>query len=215
VPRERLVVTYNGVGCDFRPVPIDDARRRLRETLNVEGPYALFLGKLEPRKNVMRLLEAFAKFRHDTGSDTRLLLAGNRTSVTPAIGAQIERLGLAEAVIQPGYVPTDLLAALYSAARMFLLPSLWEGFGIPIVEAMACGTPVLTSNVTCLPEIAGDAALIVDPTSTDSMADGLAELDGSEELRRTLVARGFERARQFSWENSARDTLAAYERVLN
>ena len=118
-------------------------------------------------------------------------------------------------MIQPGYVPSNLLPSLYSAARMFLLPSLWEGFGIPVVEAMACGTPVLTSNVTCLPEIAGEAAVIVDPTSTSSMAEGIARLDASDELRRTLVARGFERARRFSWESSARDTLAAYERVMS
>jgi len=215
VPRERLAVTYNGVGSDFHPVPIDEARRRLREALNIDGPYALFLGKLEPRKNVMRLLEAFARFRRDTGSDTKLLLAGNRTAVTPSIGAQIERLGLADAVVQPGYVPSGMLADLYSAARMFLLPSLWEGFGIPIVEAMACGTPVLTSNVTCLPEIAGGAAVIVDPASTSSIAEGLAQLDGSDDLRRSLVARGFERARQFSWKGSARETLAAYERVMH
>ena len=140
---------------------------------------------------------------------------GNRTAVTPSIGAQIERLGLADAVVQPGYVPSGMLADLYSAARMFLLPSLWEGFGIPIVEAMACGTPVLTSNVTCLPEIAGGAAVIVDPASTSSIAEGLAQLDGSDDLRRSLVARGFERARQFSWASSARETLAAYERVMH
>lgn len=213
VERERLAVAYNGVSPRLQPLAATAASQRVREELGVEGPYALFVGKLEPRKNVMRLLEAFAKFRHDTRSSTRLLLAGNRTAVTPAIERQIARLGLAEAVIQPGYVPFDMLAPLYSAARMFLLPSLWEGFGIPVVEAMACGAPVLTSSVTCLPEIAGDAAVIVDPHSTDSIAEGIAQLDASEDLRRTLVQRGFERARLFTWENSARHTRAAYARM--
>jgi glycosyltransferase involved in cell wall biosynthesis len=175
----------------------------------------LFVGKLEPRKNVMRLLEAFARFKRNTRSDTRLLLAGNRTLVTPAIERQIADLGIGDAVIQPGYVPSDLLTPLYSASRMFLLPSLWEGFGIPIVEAMACGTPVLTSNVTCLPEIAGHAAVIVDPHSTDSIAEGIAELDASQGLRATLIERGFERARLFTWDNSARSTRAAYERMVH
>lgn len=215
VPRDRLAVTYNGVGSRFRPTPAVDARRRIAAELGVTFPYALFLGKLEPRKNVMRLIEAFARFRRETGSDTRLLLAGHRTSVTPAIERAIERFALREAVVQVGYVPSDLLPILYSGARMFLFPSLWEGFGIPVIEAMACGTPVLTSNVTCLPEIVGDAAVIVDPTSVDRIAEGIARLDESETLRTTLVGRGYARARLFTWENSARATLDAYEQVLH
>jgi glycosyltransferase involved in cell wall biosynthesis len=211
VPREKLAITYNGVSPRFAPIDPDVARARVAEALKIDCPYALFVGKLEPRKNVMRLLEAFARFRTQTGSDTRLLLAGNRTGVTPAIERQIARHRLDDAVMLPGYVPDDLLTSLYSAARMFLLPSLWEGFGIPVVEAMACGAPVLTSNVTCLPEIAGDAAVIVDPTSADSIAEGIASLDSSETLRQTLRQRGFDRARLFTWERSAQATLAAYQ----
>ncbi|MDQ3149741.1 MAG: glycosyltransferase family 4 protein, partial [Chloroflexota bacterium] len=213
IGRERLAVAHNGVSARFHPVPAAAAREQIREALNIEGPYALFVGKLEPRKNVMRLLEAFSRFRRDTGSETKLLLAGNRTAVTPKIDALIDRLGLRDSVLRPGYVSSDLLAPLYSGARMFLLPSLWEGFGIPIVEAMACGTPVLTSNVTCLPEIAGDAAVIVDPESPDSIAEGIARLDGSEDLRRRLGASGLQRARLFTWDNSARRTLAVYEEM--
>jgi glycosyltransferase involved in cell wall biosynthesis len=213
VEHERLAVSYNGVSPRFRPVPIDVAAARVRDELKIDGPYALFVGKLEPRKNVMRLLEAFAQFRRETGSDTRLLLAGNRTTVTPAIEAQIARLDLGDAVVQPGYVPADLLTSLYSAARMFLLPSLWEGFGIPIVEAMACGTPVLTSTATCLPEVAGDAAVTVDPHSAASIAEGIARLDRSEQLRQQMIHRGLARARLFTWENSARQTRSAYERM--
>jgi glycosyltransferase involved in cell wall biosynthesis len=215
VERERLAVAHNGVSARFRLVAPADARARIREELHVDGPYALFVGKLEPRKNVTRLLEAFALFRRETKSETKLLLAGNRTAVTPAIEAQIDRLGLQDAVVQPGYVRSELLASLYSGARMFLLPSLWEGFGIPIVEAMTCGTPVLTSSATCLPEIAGDAAVIVDPESVDGIADGIARLDSSEELRRTLIARGLERARMFTWAGSARSTLAVYQEMTS
>ena len=214
VDRERLAVAHNGVSARFQPVAPAEARQRIRGEMDIDAPYALFVGKLEPRKNVMRLLEAFALFRRDTGSETKLLLAGNRTAVTPAIDAQIARLGLQNIVIQPGYVRSELLASLYSGARMFLLPSLWEGFGIPIVEAMTCGTPVLTSNVTCLPEIAGDAAIIVNPESAASIAEGIARLDGSDDLRRSLTERGHERARLFTWDRSARTTLAVYQRMM-
>jgi glycosyltransferase involved in cell wall biosynthesis len=213
VPRDRLAVTYNGVAQRFQPEPIDRAQRLVRDEVGIEGPYALFLGKIEPRKNVMRMLEAFALFRKETRSDTRLVMAGHRTAVTPAVEQLITRLNIADAVVHTGYVPAHALTSLYSAARMFLFPSLWEGFGIPIIEAMACGTPVLTSNVTCLPEVAGDAAVIVNPQSTHSIAEGIAQLDESQELRQKLVARGFERARFFTWENSARKTLQAYEGI--
>jgi glycosyltransferase involved in cell wall biosynthesis len=215
VERDRLAIAYNGVSPAFRPIDRSTAASQVRDQLGVDGPYALFVGKLEPRKNVMRLLDAFARFKRETQSDTRLLLAGNRTRVTPAIERQIAGLGIEDAIIQPGYVPSELLAPLYSAARMFLLPSLWEGFGIPIVEAMACGTPVLTSNATCLPEIAGNAAVIVDPHSEESIAEGIARLDTSAQLRDALRARGLERAGLFTWENSARHTRAAYERMVH
>jgi glycosyltransferase involved in cell wall biosynthesis len=210
IPRARLAVAYNGVSPRFQPVPAAEAQRRVREELKLDGPYALFVGKLEPRKNVVRLLEGFAQFRKDTGSETRLMLAGNRTGMTPAIEQLIARLDLGDAVVQPGYVPGELLTSMYSAARMFLLPSIWEGFGIPIVEAMACGTPVLTSSATCLPEVAGDAAVIVDPHSVPSIAEGIATLDASADLRATLRERGFTRARMFTWDNSAKATLDAY-----
>ncbi len=213
VPLDRLAVAYNGVGAGFRPVPPERARVLARERLGIDYPYLLFLGKLEPRKNVIRLIEAYAKFRRDTGSDARLLLAGHRTAVTPEIQGCIERLNLQGYVVQPGYVSSADLPLLYSAAQMFLFPSLWEGFGIPLIEAMACGAPVLTSNVSCLPEIAGDAAVIVDPWKVDSIADGIARIHSSDTTG--MVRRGFERARQFTWEGSARSTLAAYARLAS
>lgn len=215
VPRERLSVTYNGVDDRFRPVPSAVAARTVRDELGVSGPFALFLGKLEPRKNVIRLIEAFARFRRETGTETSLVLAGHQTAVTPAIDEAIERLGLADAVKRPGYVSPRTLPALYSAARMFLLPSLWEGFGIPIVEAMACGTPVVTSNVTSLPEVAGDAAVLVNPYSVDSIAEGMALVDSDSELRRSLIGKGLERARAFTWQNCASETLRVYDRIAS
>lgn len=213
IPRERLAVTYNGVSNRFRPEPAELARNAVKEHLGINGPYALFLGKIEPRKNVTRLIDAFVRFRNDTGSNTRLVIAGGNSSVTPEIERQIAASGQQAAFQQLGYVSSELLSALYSAARMFLFPSLWEGFGIPITEAMACGTPVLTANTTCLPEVAGSAALIVDPFSVEQIAAGIAQLDASEVLRQKLSAKGLERAKLFTWAQTAKNTLDVYERI--
>lgn len=213
IPLERMAVTYNGVSNRFRPEPVEIARIMVKDQLGIKGPYALFLGKIEPRKNITRLIEAFIRFRNDTGSSTRLVIAGGSSSVTPEIERQIAASGQQEAFLQLGYVSTELLSSLYSAARMFLFPSLWEGFGIPIIEAMACGTPVLTANTTCLPEIAASAALIVDPFSVEQIADGIAQLDASEILRQELSAKGLARAKFFTWEQTAKNTLAVYESI--
>lgn len=204
-------VAHNAVASAFAPVPGDAARRAVRERLRIDGPYMLFLGKLEPRKNVSRLIDAFARFLHHTGSSTRLVLAGNRTGVTPDLDAQIARLGVGHAVVCPGYVPSDLLPSLYAGAEFFVFPSLWEGFGIPILEAMASGTPVVASNVGSLPEIAGDAAVIVDPVSVESIADGMIALERSPDLRQSLAVRGLARSRLFSWDRSAEATTQAYD----
>jgi len=123
----------------------------------------------------------------------------------------IQRLGLKPHVKWLGYLPDSALPHLYGAARMFAFPSLWEGFGIPLIEAMACGTPVIASNSTCLPEVAGGAARIFDPLSIEDMANAMADVDGSEEFRTQLIAKGRVRARDFSWDNCARSTLKAYE----
>jgi glycosyltransferase involved in cell wall biosynthesis len=213
VPLDRLVVAYNGVSDTFVPTERTHAHQMVAERLGIDFEYLLFLGKLEPRKNVLRIIEAYARYRAATQSSAKLLLTGHRTVTTPAVETLIDRLGLDGCVVQPGYVSASDLPLLYSAARMFLFPSLWEGFGIPMIEAMACGTPVIASNVSCLPEIAGDAAVIVDPLSVDAIAEGMIRIDTSEVLRAELVERGLARARQFTWLNSARTTLAVYQRL--
>lgn len=211
ISKDKLMVTYNGASQIYFPVPREEACRKVSECFGIFGPFALFLGKIEPRKNVVRLIEAFAKFHHESQSETKLVLAGPMTTVTPEINELIIRLGIESSVIQLGYISSDIKSSLYSASRMFLFPSLWEGFGIPLVEAMACGTPVLTSNVTCIPEIVGGAALIVDPNCIQSIADGIAQLDASDTFRNKFVSLGLERVKHFTWENAAKKTLMVYE----
>jgi glycosyltransferase involved in cell wall biosynthesis len=215
VPAERLSVAYNGVASHFVPMDERQARSTVAARLGITDPYFLFVGKLEPRKNVERVIEAYARVKRETRTGAKLLLAGHRTSVTPRIDALIDRLGLSDDVLRIGYVPGDVLPQLYGAARLFLFPSLWEGFGIPMIEAMACGTPVVTSSAACLPEIAGGAAAIVDPLSVEDIAEAIARLDGSDDERGRLRARGFVRAGDFTWDRSARATLDAYERLAS
>jgi glycosyltransferase involved in cell wall biosynthesis len=216
VAPERLATVYNGVGPEFSREPEQDARRRLAERFGIDYPYLLYVGKLQARKNVIGLIHAYARYRKETGAGARLVLAGKKVETSEGIDEAIRSLGLGSDVVQLGYVAPPSadarspLPALYSAARMTVFPSFYEGFGIPVIEAMACGSPTIVSNVTSLPEVAGEAAVIVDPRSVEQMAEAMARLDGDSELRSRLVERGLERARLFTWERCARETLAAY-----
>jgi glycosyltransferase involved in cell wall biosynthesis len=182
--------------------------------------YLLYVGTLQPRKNLSRLIEAFARlagapaFADVQQSDSlRLVLAGRRGWLYDDLVAQVERLGLAGRVFFPGYVADADLPALYSGALAFVFPSLYEGFGLPVLEAGACGVPVITSNTSSLPEVAGDAALLVDPHDVDAIAEAMYRLVTDEALRAELVRRGFENVKRFSWEKCARETLAVLEEV--
>jgi glycosyltransferase involved in cell wall biosynthesis len=212
VPRERMAVTYNAVGPHFRPVP-EPERKALLARLGIDRRYFLFTGRMEPRKNVTRLLEAFDVFRREVDPDMALVLAGNKTWSAGEVDATVARLGLAPHLIETGHLPNEDLPALFSGATAFVFPSLWEGFGIPVVEAMACGAPVLTSNLSSLPEVAGGAALLVDPLKVDEIAHGLERLACDELLRARLKQAGIRRAADFTWEKTARQTLEAYADV--
>ena len=215
VSEDRLAVAYHGVNPRFSPGSTERARQSVRDAFGIDGRYMLFLGKIEARKNVARLLEAFAEFRHSGDEDIKLVLAGRRHWGVNDIDELIEKLKLGESVIETGFVADDMVPELYRAAEFMVFPSLWEGFGLPLLEAMACGTPVITSNVSCLPEIAGAAATQVDPLDTEAIADAMGKVSSDDVLRNSLRERGFSRAREFTWENTAAATLAVYRRALN
>ena len=213
-PADRIVVTLEA--ADPGLARVTDAARldAVRQRYDLPERFVLFLGAMEPRKNLPRLLEAFAALAPALRQEFYLVVAGAQGWLNDSVHEQVQKLGLADSVTFPGYIEQDDVAALYSLATVFAYPSQWEGFGLPVLEAMACGTPVLTSSVSSLPEVAGDAAVLVPPTDVDAIADGLGRLLEDSALRADLAVRGPRRAAQFSWDRCARETLAVYEAVV-
>ena len=207
VDPERVAVVPEGVDSSCRPLPRAEVEAALAPLGLAYGAYLLFLGTIEPRKNIGRLLDAAMQAGADVGP---LVLAGadgwGNDELRPRI-ADLTRQGRVRAL---GYVPETLRPPLLGGARAFLYPSLYEGFGLPLLEAMACGTPVVTSDVSSLPEVVGDAALLIDPLDVDGLAGAIRRLWDDDILRSDLRARGLVRAREFSWERTARLTLEAY-----
>jgi glycosyltransferase involved in cell wall biosynthesis len=169
---------------------------------------------LQPRKNYVRLIQAFSAVttRHPA---LQLVIAGGKGWLYEAIFAEVQRLKLQERVVFPGFVADADLPALYSAARVLAYPSLYEGFGLPMLEAMACGTPVVTSTASCLPEVAGEAALCVPPTEVEALAHALEAAIGDEALRAELRLKGLARAKEFTWEKAARELVEQYRALLS
>jgi glycosyltransferase involved in cell wall biosynthesis len=215
VPAERIDVVYHGVDPMFRPLPAGEVAA-FRQRRGLPERFVLFVGTLEPRKNLVRLVEAFARIRAgaDRHSGARLVLAGGKGWLYDELFARVEALGLDEQVIFPGYVASDELPLWYNAATVLAYPSIYEGFGLPVLEAQACGTPVLTSNVSSLPEAAGEAALMVDPYDVEALAAGLHRLLVDEPLRHELREQGLAHAGQFSWPRAAQETARVYWRAL-
>jgi glycosyltransferase involved in cell wall biosynthesis len=207
VPAERITVTYNGVAERFRPQDAA-AVAELRRRAGLPERFILFVGTLEPRKNLPALLEAYARIAGDT--DAALVIGGGKGWLYDEIFARAEQLNLGQRLHFAGFIPDEELPLWYAAAELFVLPSLYEGFGIPVLEAMACGTPVVTTTSSSLPEVAGDAALTVPPTDVDAMADAMLRLLQQPELRAELIERGVEQAARFTWESTAQRTLGVY-----
>ena len=210
---ERLRVVHNAVGDHFRPIVAETARQTVEQNYGIQQPYVLYVGKLQACKNVVRILEAFHRFRHEVNPDMKLVLVGRRTWTSSDIAKTIDRLKLRSHIFELGYADNKDLPILYSGASMFVFPSLSEGFGMPVLEALACGVPVITSNVDALPEVTGDAALHVNPRSVDDIGSAMQRVFTDPALRESLRVKGLERARAFTWRGAARQTLAAYTQL--
>jgi len=217
VDPERVFVTPPAAPSHFAPVTNETELRRIRTTYGIQGDYILALGSIQPRKNLVRLINAYLSLRRDEPDAPlpQLVLAGKRGWLE---AETVRAAKVAEAhqnILLIGYVPDADLPALYSGALCFAYPSYFEGFGLPVLEAMKCGTPVIAGNCTSLPEVAGDAAILTDPFDESAMAKALACLLKNPDYRAELRVKGLERAAAFSWRNTARLTLQAYERAAH
>ena len=216
-PEDKIDMVYNGIDKRFFEESVLSSET-LKKDYNIKDKYILFLGTLEPRKNLTRVLEAFSKFKSnsvDKGRrfDYQLVVAGKRGWLVEEYFQIVEDLGIKDEVIFTGYVGGDDLKPLYSYAEFFVMPSLYEGFGQTVVEAMACGAPAIVSKISSIPEIAGDSVYYVNPYDTEGIAKAMKELAGDENLRGALSARGKEQAKKFSWEKCARETLEVYKSI--
>jgi glycosyltransferase involved in cell wall biosynthesis len=213
VPGEKVVVVYNGVDSRFQPAAQDEVAA-FRQQKGLPPRFILFLGTLEPRKNLARLISAYAQWRRTSGEDVKLVIAGGKGWYYEKVFELVSRLGLTSEVLFTGFVPAEELPWFYRAAELFVYPSRCEGFGLPVLEAMACGTPTITSTASSLPEVAGDAALLVDPDDTDALAAAIGRVMSEPALAARLREAGMRQAQRFSWPRAAAATAEVYRSVL-
>jgi glycosyltransferase involved in cell wall biosynthesis len=213
VPAEKITVIYEAADPRFR-VQSAQAVASARSRYLLPERYLLFVGTVEPRKNLIRLLAAFERLRAQGLTDA-LVIVGRRGWLTDDFDAALERSPAKPAVLFPGFVPDDDLPAIYAGAQALVMPSLYEGFGLPVLEAMACATPVACSHTSSLPEIAGDAALFFDPAEVDGIADAIRRILRDPDLQAQLRDAGLRQAGQFSWNRAAKETSALYQRLMN
>ena len=213
VDSSRVEVLYSGVEKRFHPIEDEVSLAGVREQYGLPERFILSVGTLQPRKNYERLIEAYGCLIDRIDLDVMLVIAGGKGWLYERIFRRVDELGLSEKILFLGFFADDDLPTLYSLADLFVFPSLYEGFGLPPLEAMACGTPVVSSNASSLPEVVGGAAEMVDPLDVDGLAEAMFRVLSEGDLRAEMVCKGLIRACQFTWEGAARDLLHYYQRL--
>ena len=213
VSPDKVDVVYCGTDGAFRPLPKAEVAA-FRSQKGLPERFILFVGTIEPRKNIITLIEAFAKLQTCEPANLKLVIGGAKGWFYEDVFARVEELGLEGEVLFPGYIPASELPLWYNAAELFVYPSLYEGFGLPPLEAMACGTPVVVADTSSLPEVVGEAGVIVNPLDVEGLAEAMRRVLGDEALQQEMKERGLRRAQGFSWAETAQETVQVYRRAM-
>jgi len=214
IPEEKIKVIYIAADEIYRPLDSTEEVKKEIKKYNINSQFILFVGTLESRKNIPNLIKAFYKLKN-RGITHKLVITGKKGWNYAEIFKTVEKLNLQKDIIFTDYVPEEDLVKLYNAAEVFVYPSIYEGFGLPPLEAMSCGCPVITSNISSLPEVVGDAGITIDPYNIEELANKMYEVLINEDLRKELSTKGLERAKLFSWKKAAEETWQVYELLYN
>ncbi len=213
VPETKITVIHEAANPIYQPLPKGEAQQIVKAKYQLDQDFILFVGTIEPRKNLPGLLQAYRRLRDNYKREEILVLRGSKGWLWEEVYETVARLNLEEHVVFLGRVPSEDLVYLYNAAHLLVHPSFYEGFGLTPLEAMTCGVPVVASNISSLPEVVGDAALLIDPHDIDGLTVAIWRVLTEEELRKDLVCKGLKRAQKFSWKEAARKTLEVYHKV--
>jgi glycosyltransferase involved in cell wall biosynthesis len=213
VPHEKITVAYQAAAPDFQPRDRERCQEHIAKTYGIRPPFLLYVGRIQARKNLPRLVEAYARLLK-YGADAKLVMVGKKDWQSEQVLIKIKDLGLENQVIFPGFIPFADLPLFYNAAEIFIFPSVFEGFGLPVMESMASGVPTITSHGSSLEEVAGNGALLVDPNDTESITEALSKVLGDAELRRDLASRGLKRSAEFKAGELAEKTLDVYRSLI-
>ena len=214
-PADRIFVTPLATNTNFKPISKDYCKSYMKTNLKIDDPYILYIGGFSPRKNVRELILSFASIEKDLKVPHKLLITGSLNYEGQYLKELVLSMGLENKVIFTGYLDDALLPILYSGSEAFVYPSLYEGFGLPPLEAMSCKTPVITSNLTSIPEVTADAAILIDPFNKDQLKEALLKVLNSSSIKEELSEKGYKKSLEFSWSHTAEKTLSAYKSILS
>lgn len=214
-PKEKIYVTHLASEDIYVPLDKKLSKAFMKKQYSIEEDYILYVGGFSPRKNILGLIEAFSNLLDIYKKDIKLVIAGKQGLSYPLYQKRCEDLGVGDKVIFPGFIPLDHMPTLYNASELFVYPSFYEGFGLPPAEAMACGVPVIASNSTSIPEVTGDAALLINPQDVDELCNSMYDVLKNKELAEDLSLKGLIRTSELNWHNTAKNTLIAYNKIIN
>ncbi|WP_426348874.1 glycosyltransferase family 4 protein [Alloiococcus sp. CFN-8] len=212
-PMDKIFVTHLAAEEIYRPINKDYCKKILRETYSIDSPFILYVGGFSPRKNILGLIEAYSKLVAKKGKEIKLVIVGKKGKSFEMYKERAQELALSDSVIFPGFIPLEHMPIFYNCALFLVYPSHYEGFGLPPLEAMACGTPVIASNTTSIPEILEESAVLINPQDIDTLGEAIYSLSEDKKYRSTLIEMGLKRAATFSWYKTATNTLKAYNSI--